>query len=261
MSAGVVVLVDADLVARRIAHGRPGRAGPEAALAAFDAAIERLQTRLGAAEALLALSDGPSFRRALWSGYKAARATRARPKLLDPLRAHARRRWGARSREGLEADDLLGVWATAPDLTFAANEDASSPSGDASRILASDDKDLDTVPARRAALDGTRRGRISALAGDRAHLFQTLTGDASDGYRGCPGVGPKTAARLLAGPPQGWWAAVRKAFADARQPPGEALLQARLARILRHGEVDADGRPILWTPDRIGRGVGGALRR
>lgn len=256
MNRRTIALIDADMVVRRAVHGGGGKGGAAGAVARFDAALDRLLASLKADAALLALSDARNFRKRLWPDYKAARLKRPRPPALDAVKAHARAAWAARSAPGLEADDVLGIWATAPDLRFAAPADAPAVDPDARRIVVSDDKDLGTVPGLRAGLDGRLRKTRSALEADRAHLTQTLTGDASDGYRGCPGVGPKTADRILAGPVETWWPAVRRAFADAREPFGSALLQARLARILRHGEVDADGRPRLWTPERINRRSG-----
>ena len=66
------------------------------------------------------------------------------------------------------------------------------------------------------------------------HLLQALTGDAVDGYSGCPGIGIKRASRLLDADAS--WDSVIAAYDKAGLTEEDALVQARVARILRHGE-------------------------
>ncbi len=86
-------------------------------------------------------------------------------------------------------------------------------------------------------------------------MYQTLTGDSTDGYKGCPKVGPVAAARLLEplmGEPAGMWIAVLLSFKKAGLTEADALVQARVARILRHTDYDFTNKlPILWTPPEI----------
>ena len=81
----------------------------------------------------------------------------------------------------LEADDLLGIKATK----------------EAYCIIISEDKDLKTIPAMvfNPAKD-TQVTNISQWEADYNHMMQTLTGDQTDGYAGCPSVGPKTAQKI-----------------------------------------------------------------
>jgi DNA polymerase-1 len=87
-------------------------------------------------------------------------------------------------------------------------------------------------------------------------------GDSTDGYKGCPGIGPKAAEKVLAGPGDPW-ANVVAAYTDAYRkdkdpekakwlgmdPEALALLNAQLARILRSSDWDSKARrPILWRP-------------
>jgi DNA polymerase-1 len=84
----------------------------------------------------------------------------------------------------------------------------------------------------------------------------------TDGYAGCPGIGPVKAEQLLnvretmpAGtdphPQLRRWAAVVEAFKKAKLTEADALLQARLARILRCTEWDFDNSTVkLWEPPR-----------
>jgi DNA polymerase-1 len=121
-------------------------------------------------------------------------------------------------------------------------------------IIISQDKDMQTIPTQ-----VWRQGElmtISEAQADYYHMFQTLVGDTSDGYKGCPGVGKVKAEKLLAitdEAPEGasaWmWNAVAHAYAKSGLTEQDALTQARLARILRWQDWDnVKKEPILWSP-------------
>jgi len=82
-------------------------------------------------------------------------------------------------------------------------------------------------------------------------MLQTLMGDAVDGYKGCKGIGKIKANRLLDNTPQkNWWRMVVKTYEAAGMTEGDALVQARVARILRNKDYDSETKqPILWRPD------------
>jgi DNA polymerase-1 len=81
-------------------------------------------------------------------------------------------------------------------------------------------------------------------------MIQTLTGDTVDGYSGVPKVGAVTANKMLADkdmPVKDMWEIVVKAYEKAGMNEQDALQQARVARILRHGEYDKKtGEVKLW---------------
>ena len=60
--------------------------------------------------------------------------------------------------------------------------------------------------------------------------MQTLTGDATDGYTGCPTVGPKTAQKILADAENinEMWAAVTAAYAKQKLSAEVATVQAQV---------------------------------
>jgi DNA polymerase-1 len=92
---------------------------------------------------------------------------------------------------------------------------------------------------------------VSEDEADYWHLFQTLTGDQTDGYSGCPGIGPKKAEAILQHPDNqdDLWGVVVRTFVKAGLNEDEALVQARVARILRASDYDFEKKePILWTP-------------
>ena len=77
------------------------------------------------------------------------------------------------------------------------------------------------------------------------HLYQTLVGDSTDNYKGCPGIGPKKASAMLDIDPS--WDTVAGAFQKAGLTEAEALVQAQVAKILRHEDYNFDlEEVILW---------------
>lgn len=263
-----ILLIDGDEIAWRGA-ARLGKAGRVDAASAREEAARRiaaLTEALAADGAVVALSDRENWRRDLDPSYKAARRERPRPPALDPMRAALCEAHGAVSAPRLEADDLLGLWATGglvpgatrPELAVEESaglavlrqERAARRVAAEERVVVSSDKDLRGVPGLHGAASG-RLARIAPIEAARAHLTLALAGDPVDGYPGCPGIGPKrAAARLAAAEPslEGFWEAVLAAYAERDLGPGRALLQARLARVLQAGDLDPSGAPRLWRP-------------
>jgi DNA polymerase-1 len=131
----------------------------------------------------------------------------------------------------LEADDAMGIYAT------------QHPGN----IIVSPDKDMKQIPGKLYNLESTQN--ITAEEGGRWHLIQTLAGDQTDGYSGVPGIGVKRAETLFN--KEGYsWATVVKAFTDKGLTEEDALLNARLARILTIEDYDTEQQePKLWTPE------------
>jgi DNA polymerase-1 len=81
-----------------------------------------------------------------------------------------------------------------------------------------------------------------------------VLGDAVDGYSGCPGIGPKKAETVLANAKDGVspWGVIVGAYVKAGLDEEDALLQARLARILQFGDYDLKTNKVkLWEPPTI----------
>jgi DNA polymerase-1 len=118
------------------------------------------------------------------------------------------------------------------------------------KVIVSIDKDMKTIPGLYSR-DGETIVEVSEDEADYWHLFQTLTGDQTDGYSGCPGIGPKKAEAILQHPDNqdDLWGVVVRTFVKAGLNEDEALVQARVARILRASDYDFEKKePILWTP-------------
>lgn len=196
--------------------------------------IKRIERDLKADASVICLSQGLTFRHELYPGYKAGRGRK-------PVGTGEVKRWlieehGAKLKPGIEADDTMGILATNPRIIKG------------EKIIVSADKDMLTIPGKLY-----RNGKVERIGqheADLAWLMQTLTGDTTDGYPGCPGMGPVKAAKLLAEAETGKaWQAIVAAYEKAGLTAADALTQARLARILRNDDYDhANKKVILWQP-------------
>lgn len=179
---------------------------------------------------------GPgNFRKGILPSYKGNRVDKARPKLIAELRKWCEDIFDCRSEPMLEGDDMLGLlWEP----------------GD---VIVSQDKDLRNVPCDLYNPNHPDKGveQITDGQAEWWHQMQTLTGDACDGYKGCPGVGPKKAAKILGNTffPDTWWGKIVAAYESKSLTEADALVQARVAWILRAGDYDFKTKEIkLWSP-------------
>ena len=203
--------------------------------------IDEVMSKLSGDECKLCLTDSlGNFRKSVLSTYKGNRSNIKKPLVLMRTKEWMIEELGAYFRPGLEGDDCMGILATMK----SADE----------RIIVSIDKDMKTIPGK-FCRDVSSCGyvEISEQEADWWHLYQTLTGDTTDGYAGCPGIGPKKAEAIL-GPIEDFdvtegWQRVVAAYEKAKLAADEALVQARVARILRATDYDFKTKePILWTP-------------
>jgi DNA polymerase-1 len=200
--------------------------------------IDELLAKLEAADVRIAFTDyfTPNWRFKVLPTYKAHRKNGRKPLVYWPVREHLAATYNTMTVPTLEADDILGIWAT-----------DSKVKGE--KVLVGEDKDFESIPGNLWNPNKEDLGvrTISLAEADRFHLFQTLTGDATDGYSGCPGVGPVRAERALGDAPS--WDRVVAAYAKAGLEESAALVQARVARILRHKEFSFKTNIVkLWEP-------------
>lgn len=189
------------------------------------------------------------FRRQVLSSYKANREGKARPVALKFLRERLMNGTSILPKEsvylrpGLEADDCLGILST-----------QKSYQKGRQKIIVSIDKDMKSLPGYFYNMGHPHEGVlfVSEEEADRWFMKQTLMGDTTDGYGGCPGIGPKGADKVLADcrTVSEMWAAVVKAYDKAGLSEEYALQQARVARILRAEDYDFRNKQVkLWRPD------------
>tara|TARA_B100001057_G_scaffold35947_1_gene32532 strand:+ start:12566 stop:13312 length:747 start_codon:yes stop_codon:yes gene_type:complete len=203
---------------------------------AFQFQLDKIRERLGVKEYVCCLSDHTSnFRKDIDPTYKSNRKGTRKPVGYVALCTWVEENFETFRKPSLEADDCLGILATMP-----TNKDKC--------IMVSDDKDLKTVFGQLYRPTADELLTISEADADRFFLTQVLTGDATDGYSGVKGIGPKTAEKLLGHRPH--WGAVEQAYLKAGMTRDDAIQQARLARILRFSEWDeVKGEVKLWHPD------------
>lgn len=239
--ANIDLLIDGDLLLYRCACGVETEvkwdeenhllySNVEDAWGLVQAQVKALKERFETTSVIIALSSSTNFRKELCSTYKGNRSGARKPLCFGDLREKTRDTWYTMELQDLEADDILGILATKPT--------------NRNQIIVSDDKDFASVPCKQFT-----KGEVAVYTQQQAdynHLYQTLVGDQADNYSGCPGIGPVKARKVLE---KGGWPEVVKAFEKAGLTEEEALLQARLARILRWEDWDSKKKePILWTP-------------
>jgi 5'-3' exonuclease len=227
------------------------QANEEEAWHNFNGMVRRICERfdVGSKDVTLCFSTTPNFRLTVDPTYKMHRKTARKPMCYAAIRQRVEGEYKVVTAPGLEADDVMGILATQPSQR--------------QKIIVSQDKDMKTVPAH--VWDGKDLHVITEAEADYRHMYQTLIGDTSDGYKGCPGVGPVKAEKILAkakdyaesdiakqlgvSPEAAVWTVVVDAYKKAGLTEADALTQARLARILRWEDWNKEKKePILWTP-------------
>ncbi len=201
-------------------------------------AIETLLEAVNAKDIIVCLSCSSRkyWRHEVYPPYKAHRTHGKKPVLLDVLREFLIAEYQNYQRPGLEADDILGILSTGSKIK-------------GEKVIVTSDKDMKQIPGLLFNPNKSEEGvvEISEKEADRFHLFQTIVGDPTDGYPGCPGLGPKKAQKFL----DRGWEGVVEAFASRLMTEDDALVQARVARICRASDYDFKERKVrLWTPSK-----------
>jgi DNA polymerase-1 len=186
----------------------------------------------------IVLSHTSNFRKELYPDYKANRKDVRKPLCFRPLREWLLNEYPTIIYDNLEADDTMGILASDSRYEYA---------------LISDDKDMMTVPSTHYVPKNREWINVTEAKANYHFFMQTLTGDTTDNYKGAHNVGAVGAAKVLAGidplNEEAMWKAVIGAYTKAKQTPEDALLNARLARILRAGEYNhVTNEPRLWNP-------------
>ncbi len=239
-------LIDADILVYRIGFAVETDFGfdLETPYADFNEAkkllqneLEVLKQNLGVSKFVFCFSDVKSFRYDILATYKHNRRKheRTKPVLYEDLKNFICQNFDVKIKPKLEADDCLGIISTRWPGRF---------------VIVSRDKDLRQIPGYHYEKDQVFT--VSLQEADRWFFIQTLAGDPTDGFSGCPTIGPKKAAKIidaaLAENNQPW-ATIVETYAKFMLDEQYALKQARLARILRSEDWDFETQEIkLWTP-------------
>lgn len=240
------LLIDADILACQFAYAyeasQSGNTDGELdmddarwAFSGFDSAVGRMINETGTESAVLCFTGRNNFRYSILPTYKSSRRGKPKPVLLDALIEHAWEVWNCKEVDCLEADDVLGIMATKSPGRY---------------VMATIDKDLKQIPGIHYDWRREQVKDIEPSEADYWFYFQVLTGDSTDGYAGCPGIGVRRARTVLKGAAGHPWTQVIRAFESRGLTEEDALIQARVARILRADDYDFEERqPILWSPD------------
>ncbi len=240
------LLIDADLLACQFAYAYEASRARNTddildmddaswAISGFDSAVERMLIETGTKNPVLCFTGSDNFRYSILPTYKLNRQGRPKPILLDTLIEHAWDTWACKAVDCLEADDVMGIMATSLPGCY---------------VIATIDKDLKQIPGIHYNWRKERLRKVQSSEADYWFYFQVLTGDSTDGYAGCPGIGVKRARTVLKGVTEDPWACVVATFKSKGLTEADALVQARVARILRAKDYNfKEGQPILWSPD------------
>lgn len=277
------LLLDADIIAHRIASVSQKvfqfpDCEPTLVVDEWDEVVPRIHKAISditdalectAVIVCLSCPTAENWRLKVLPTYKANRDYSKRPVHLAAIKDYMEANWPSYRRPTLEADDIMGILST-------------SRSG--KNIIVSEDKDMKTIPGWlfNPAKD-TKPKLISPEAADRWHLYQTIVGDTTDGYVGCPDAGHEAAEQVLGGdwwysfehefsrgprkgmketrwvraPSSSWpqpstdWGRLVTLFARYGFTEEDALVQARVSRILRASDYDFNKKEvILWTPPK-----------
>jgi DNA polymerase-1 len=271
------LLIDGDIVAYKAAaaveretkwdedlwtlHGFEGDA-----IKSMEEQVASIKKRLDGGDIVFALSDGRSFRYDLLPTYKHNRRDVRKPLLLGAMKQHLLDQHKTFLRPRLEGDDILGILMTSKTIITGL------------KIQVSIDKDQKCIPGLLYNQKTDKLVEITPVEADRYHMLQTLAGDATDGYGGCPGIGVDRAAEALeamtvlvpyehtfkSGPRKGLletryteepteslWDLVVSRYKAAGFGEEYALVQARVARILRNTDYNFDLKEFIpWNPPR-----------
>ena len=236
---------------------------------AFESVVSRIDAiakELKLEKVVVCLTDSVNWRLDVLPTYKGNRKGVRKPVGLNVLKERLAEHYESYLRPTLEADDVMGILAT---------WDRFYP--DYRKIIISEDKDMKTIPTwlYNPAKDFEPWLQTEEGA-DLFHLTQTLAGDVTDGYSGCPSIGLDTAHTMLtegimfeqyehtfkSGARKGttekrWrkvespsmWDTVVSCYKKAGLNETVAIQQARVARICRDTEYNFEKKEVnLWLP-------------
>ncbi len=204
-----LVLIDGNAILHRAYHALPPLTAPDGsvvnAVYGFGTMLLRLITDLKPTHVAVAFDrPKPTFRKELFAGYQAKRP-KMDEELVDQIpKVHALvSGFGIPifEKDGFEADDVIGT------LAKNAKKDGIDQviivTGDRDILqLVEDEKILVWMPTKGLSeaklYDEKAVKERMGVAPNKIPDFKALAGDPSDNYPGIPGVGPKTAAALLA---------------------------------------------------------------
>ena len=214
-----IALIDADSIYFRVACVTQK---PQEIRKAINYTMTEIKRNVGTDNLMCAVKGHGNFRHDIYPDYKANR------KELDPKIKKALNYGhkymvdyhGAIMADGMEADDLVSIWATE-------QRDYGADS-----VIVGIDKDLLQIPGWH--YNFVKKLEPSYVDPDTAHynlMLQCLTGDSADNIPGIKGIGPKKAEKILAGVPlERRWSRIKAAWRGHKA--GDPDLSRRLLTML-----------------------------
>ena len=185
---------------------------------------------------VMCFTSYPTFRHEIFPEYKIHRIGKRKPLALRSVINNCKKIYDCVSYPNLEGDDVLGLLAT--------NGQYKNP------IIVSVDKDMRTIPCKLIAADEVEH--ITEKKANRHWFEMSIAGDSTDVIVGVKGTGMVTATKLLADTPDtidALWSKVAETYTKKGYTLADAILNARLTRILREGDYDYNtGTVKLWNP-------------
>lgn len=193
----------------------------------------------------LSCNTEDNFRKQLFPEYKSNRKALRKPEGLVFIRDYIKEYYSKDVKElpTCEADDVMGIIGTDPDVT-----------SKYAVVLVSIDKDMAQIPGvlwYNPRSDKSSKFNVAECS--RFHLYQTITGDAVDNYKGAIGWGPVKTNNVLDlctslkyNLQETWEYIVRSCFNNNNTL---ALQNARCAKILNFRDWDNKNKRVrLWSP-------------
>ena len=153
----------------------------------FQSRLQQLLETLYCTDYVMAVQGDGNFRKTLYPDYKGNRHKdpKKQNKFVPIIRHFAVQEGLAIWSHGREADDFVRIWA----------EEARASGDDF--IVCSIDKDLMRIEGMHYRMREKQIVMVDAKFGQRFYYQQLLCGDGGDNIPGLPGIGPKTAPKLL----------------------------------------------------------------
>ena len=187
-------------------------------------------------DVVMCFSEYPTFRHDIFPEYKIHRIGKRKPLAMKHTIDLLKQDFECVSYPNLEGDDVLGLLAT--------NGKYENP------VIVSVDKDMRTIPCLLIAAEEVEH--ITEKKAMRHWFEMSIAGDATDGIIGVKGLGMVTASKILADTPDtqdALWSKVAETYTKKGYSLADAILNARLTRILREGDYNySTGEVKLWNP-------------
>jgi DNA polymerase-1 len=203
----------------------------------LDTIIRKVTTKMKQKDyrIIMCFSDKENFRKLVYPDYKSNRVGKRKPVSYRGVKKWVEETFEIACYPCCEGDDAIGILATSLENT----------------VIVSIDKDMKTISGATYYDYGNDKFyKNTPELAEYFRYYQTLIGDTCDHYPGCPGIGDKTARKIL--DENCTWKAVVKTYESKGLTEDDALVQARVARILHASDYDFETNTvILWEPGGV----------